>query len=320
MIRFKNVSKHYNPDIVALEDITFDIDSGEFLFLIGASGAGKSTVIRLLIRQELPTQGSIGFEDIEVTEIPRHQLPSYRQKIGVVFQDYKLLETKTIRENINFALEITGKPDDEIADTTQYLLEVVKLEKRSELFPQQLSGGEKQRASIARALANDPKLLIADEPTGNLDPKTSSEIMEILEKINSWGTTVMIATHAKEIVDQYNRRILKLEEGRLVSDLEGKYDSIHVDEQQFEETQPKVSKVSEQDDEECLVTIDSEITVLDLPSDIEKILTDNKVETLENLLDLTEEDLKNIKGLGKKKTEIILAKLEQFLNGGENKE
>ncbi len=217
MVNFQNVSKFYDPDIIALRDISFSIDDGEFLFLTGPSGAGKSTLIKLLIREEIPSKGDILFEDIDIVTLPRPALPIYRQQIGIVFQDYKLIDTKTVRENIKFALEITNKDDDIVDETTDYLLEVVKLDKRAHLFPQQLSGGEKQRAGIARALANDPKLLIADEPTGNLDPDTALEIIEILKKINSWGTTILIATHDKEIVDLLQKRVIRLENGQLVS-------------------------------------------------------------------------------------------------------
>ena len=192
MIHIQEISKFYKPDIIALKDVTFDIDTGEFMFLVGPSGAGKSTLIRLIIKQELPTQGTIIFDDTDVMKLEKSLLPYYRQQIGVVFQDYKLIRSKTVRENIEFALEITGKTDKEIKETTDSLLEVVALTDRQQLFPDQLSGGEKQRAGIARALANDPKLLIADEPTGNLDPETSFEIADILESVNKWGTTMLI--------------------------------------------------------------------------------------------------------------------------------
>jgi cell division transport system ATP-binding protein len=248
MISFNKVSKIYSKDIVALRDINFDIDKGEFMFLVGHSGAGKSTLIRLLIRQELPTKGNILFDQIDVTQITRKMLPIYRQNIGVVFQDYKLIESKTVKENIEFALEITGKSDTEIEETTQSLIDVVRLKKRGHLFPNQLSGGEKQRAGIARALANDPQLLIADEPTGNLDPQTSEEIIEILEKINSWGTTIMIATHDKETVNRLQKRVIRLENGKVVSDLQSStyhaysIDQITIDNHSQSETQEEDSK------------------------------------------------------------------------------
>jgi len=224
IVNFDKVSKIYKGDIIALKDVSFSIIPGEFCFIVGPSGAGKSTVIRLLIRQEFPTDGLIRFEDVNVTEIPRKLLSIYRQQIGVVFQDLKLIPSRTVRENIAFALEITNKPKDQIIETTEYLLETVHLEKRADLFPEDLSGGERQKVGIARALANDPKLLIADEPTGNLDPHTSDEILEILNAINGWGTTIMVVTHDKDIVDKGKKRVIHMRDGAIESDRVGGYD------------------------------------------------------------------------------------------------
>lgn len=224
IIDFDNVTKTYNKgEIKALEDVTFAADEGEFFFVVGHSGAGKSTLIRLLIRQEVPSTGSITFEDIDVPQIPRKMLSIYRQQLGIVFQDLKLIPSKTVRENIEFALEITGKPKKELQETTDYLLELIKLQDRGHLFPEALSGGENQRVAIARALANDPKLFIADEPTGNLDPETSEEIIDLLKTINSWGTTVMVVTHDVEIVNRMQTRVLQMEGGRLIDDSQGGY-------------------------------------------------------------------------------------------------
>ncbi|WKZ30972.1 MAG: ATP-binding cassette domain-containing protein [Candidatus Dojkabacteria bacterium] len=223
IIKFDKVSKVYKGSINALDDVTFNVDEGEFFFVVGTSGAGKSTIIRLLIRQELPTTGDIAFEDIAVTKIPRKMLSIYRQQLGIVFQDLKLIPSKTIRENVSFALEILGKDRKEVTDTTDYLLEVVKLQDRANLFPEDLSGGERQRTAIARALANDPKLLIADEPTGNLDPDTSFEILEILKTVNSWGTTVMIVTHDRDIVDAMKTRVIHMDKGKIAGDYVGGY-------------------------------------------------------------------------------------------------
>jgi cell division transport system ATP-binding protein len=179
MLLFDKVNKKYDENITALEDVGFKVDDGEFLFLVGPSGAGKTTLLRLLIREEIPTSGSIFFREIEVPKIPSKLLPTYRQKLGIVFQDIKLLANKTLAENINFALEILGKEDKEIKETTDYLLETVGLQDRRNLFPQQLSGGEQQRGAIARALANNPELFVADEPTGNLDPDNAFQVLEI---------------------------------------------------------------------------------------------------------------------------------------------
>lgn len=223
MINFKNVSKIYGKDILALDDVTFFADQGEFFFIVGHSGAGKSTILRLLIRQEFPTKGNILFEEIDVSQIPRKMLSIYRQELGIVFQDLKLIQSKTVRENLQFPLEITNKNSKEISETTDYLLELIGLKDRSKLFPSALSGGEKQKVAIARALANDPKLFIADEPTGNLDPDTSLEILELLKTINSWGTTVMVVTHDADIVDYMQTRVIHMENGKLIDDKRGGY-------------------------------------------------------------------------------------------------
>jgi cell division transport system ATP-binding protein len=226
MLYFDKVTKKYNDDITALEDVLFKIDRGEFSFLVGPSGAGKTTLLRLLIREELPSSGSIFFEDIEVQKLPRKLLPAYRQRLGVVFQDIKLLESKTLEENISFALEILGKEDKEITETTDYLLELVKLQDRKKLFPQQLSGGEQQRAAIARALANSPDLLVADEPTGNLDPDSGLGVLNILKDINKAGTTVLVISHDRDIVNQMKTRVIRMVDGKIISDTKGDYDSI----------------------------------------------------------------------------------------------
>lgn len=220
MVKFDTVTKRYDENIVALEDVCFEIEQGEFCFVTGPSGAGKSTIVKLLIKDEVPTSGSIFYEDIEVPKIPRKMLPSYRQKLGVVFQDMKLLNTRTLRENITFALEILQKKPKEIKDTADYLLELVGLEDRRNLFPQQLSGGEQQRGAIARALASNPGLLLADEPTGNLDDENAYMILDILKKINSSGTTVLVITHDNILVngDKEKTREIHLKGGRVESD------------------------------------------------------------------------------------------------------
>ena len=224
MIHFDNVEKKYD-EITALKEVSFEIPDGEFCFIVGPSGAGKSTIMKLLIREELPTSGDIVFDKISVPKLPNKLVPEYRQKIGMVFQDLKLLPTKTLEENINFALEILNKSQKEIEDTTQYLLELVDLKERRNLFPNELSGGEQQRVSLARALVNNPTVLIADEPTGNLDPDTAREIMSLLEDINKAGTTILMATHAKEIVDYMKKRVIAIEKGEIVRDEKrGKYE------------------------------------------------------------------------------------------------
>jgi len=249
LIKFKNVRKEYKGGIVALEDISFDLDSGEYIFIVGPSGAGKSTIVRLVIRAEHPTAGEIVFEEIDVPSIPRKLLSIYRQQLGIVFQDLKLIPRKTVRENIHFALEITDKSKNEALDTTNYLLDLVNLSNRSELFPRQLSGGEMQRVALARALANEPKLLIADEPTGNLDPKTADGILDLLDTVNSLGTTVMVITHDKNIVDKMQKRVIHLDKGRIVADEQGGYESKGKNKSKGPtkvKTKQKIKKVAEQ--------------------------------------------------------------------------
>lgn len=222
MIIFDTVTKKYKDSITALEDVSFRIDPGEFCFVVGPSGAGKSTIMKLLIREEVPTSGSIFFNEIEVPKLNRRLLPAYRQKLGVVFQDIKLLSTKTLEENIAFALEILDKSNKEIKDTTDYLLDLVGLRDRRELFPQELSGGEQQRGAIARALANKPDLFIADEPTGNLDSQNAKQILEILKTINNSGTTVMVISHDMNLINNSKDRTINIKDGKLNSDTNAK--------------------------------------------------------------------------------------------------
>jgi len=300
MLLFDNVTKKYNPDITALEDVTFSIDTGEFSFLVGPSGAGKTTLLRLLIREELPTSGTIFFEDVEITKLPKPLVPKYRQRLGVVFQDIKLLPSKTLEENVAFALEILGKPDKEIKETTDYLLNLVKLENRRSLFPIQLSGGEQQRGAIARALASNPDLLIADEPTGNLDPDNSFQILEILRSINKSGTTVMVISHDKEIVDFMKTRVIRIENGKVISDNKGDYDTIkkpkkpsiiHTEEKI--NTAEEIEKVLKPEEEKKDESIPDD-SIKDLNKKVLKKLIQNNITNMDTILKLTEDDLKNM--------------------------
>lgn len=218
MIQYLDVSKKYGNDIVAVENINFQLEEGEFLFLVGSSGSGKTTIIKLLIREEIPSQGKIFFEDSEVTKLRRKHIYNLRRKVGVVFQDFKLIPELSAYENIAFAMEAAGKNDKEIREKVPYLLEIVGLENRMGSFPKQLSGGEKQRVAIARAMANNPKILIADEPTGNLDPDSAWDILQILSKINTWGTTVIMSTHESDFVNTLHKRVIKLENGKIIRD------------------------------------------------------------------------------------------------------
>lgn len=318
MLLFDNVSKKYDKDIIALEDVHFEIDRGEFSFLVGPSGAGKTTLLRLLIREELPTSGNILFEDIEVPKLPRKLLPKYRQRLGVVFQDMKLLQSKTLDENISFALEILGKANKEIEETTDYLLELVKLQDRRHLFPKQLSGGEQQRAAIARALANAPDLLVADEPTGNLDPDNALQVLNILKDINNTGTTVLVISHDRDIVNEMKTRVIRIDKGKIVSDTKGDYDAM---EKPKAPEPPKIEtdKEESQDKKENgkkRKKIKADKTLKGLNKGVVDKLLDAKINNIELVLNLTERDLENL-GLSKKEKETIEDFVRKYLNSKE---
>ncbi|MFH0906942.1 MAG: cell division ATP-binding protein FtsE [bacterium] len=224
MIKFNKVSKIYTPDCRALQDINLNIKDKEFVSIAGRSGAGKSTLIKLLIREELPSKGQVFWGEQNICEIKNRDLPFWRRQIGMVFQDFKLLPNKTAYENIAFAMEVSGRSKHEIERDVPQLLKLVNLVDRAEHFPDQLSGGEKQRIAIARALAHRPEILIADEPTGNLDPLHTWEIIRLLLKINELGTTVILSTHDREIINGLDRRVITLEKGKVIKDDEnGKY-------------------------------------------------------------------------------------------------
>jgi cell division transport system ATP-binding protein len=218
MIELINVSKSYPNGIDALHDINLTIGKEEFVFLVGSSGAGKTTLLKLLYREERPTAGKVVVDRVNVVDLDSRQVPYLRRNIGVVFQDFKLLPKRTVYENVAFALRVTGAPRSTIRRKAMQSLELVGLLRRVNSFPDELSGGEKQRACIARAIVNNPPILLADEPTGNLDPTTSWDILQLLDKINKRNTTVVVATHNKSIVDEMKRRVVELEGGRLVRD------------------------------------------------------------------------------------------------------
>ena len=224
VIDFKDVTKNYPGKVIAVDNISFKIEIGEFVSLVGPSGAGKSTLIRMLTREELPTSGRIYVAGRDITTLKTKDLPYFRRKVGIIFQDFKLLPKKTVYENVAFALEVAGISNAEINDRVPKMIEIVGLTKQSKSLSEELSGGEKQRVSIARALVHRPKILIADEPTGNLDPVTTWEIIELLFKINRQGTIVLLATHDKEVVDALQRRVITMRDGRIVGDAQhGKY-------------------------------------------------------------------------------------------------
>lgn len=218
MIEFKNVSKIYNEDTAALKNINLDIDKGEFIFLVGPSGSGKSTFIKLIIKEIGETIGNIFIAGRNICNLKNSRIPQLRRNIGCVFQDFKLLPNKTAFENVAFALEVIGRPGYEIKVQVPQILKLVGLHKKDNSYPHQLSGGEQQRISIARAFVNRPPILLADEPTGNLDPATSEGIMKILSRINLIGTTVVMATHDRSIVNSMRRRVVELEEGEIIRD------------------------------------------------------------------------------------------------------
>ena len=225
MIYFDNVSKLYNNGrSAALEEVTFQIDPKEFVSIVGHSGAGKSTLLKMIIAEDKPTSGTVFFESLDIHRIPKTRLPQYRRKIGTVFQDFKLLPHKTAYENIAFAMEANGRTDEEIAENVPQALALVDLTDKAWNFPNELSGGEKQRVAIARAIVNQPDIIVADEPTGNLDPIATYEVVQILRKINDLGTTVVMTTHNKGVIDELGRRVITMDGGRIVRDDEsGKY-------------------------------------------------------------------------------------------------
>jgi cell division transport system ATP-binding protein len=218
VIKLENVSKIYKGEHMALRDASVDIDKGEFVFLVGPSGSGKSTFLRLLNREETPEKGKIYVAGKDIGDLPGYKVPYLRRNIGSVFQDFKLLPTKTVAENVAFALEAIGRPKSSIREAVPQILELVGLGRKAQSMPDELSGGEQQRVSIARAFVNRPLILLADEPTGNLDPATSVGIMKLLDRINRTGTTVVMATHDRGIVDTMRRRVIELDRGRIVRD------------------------------------------------------------------------------------------------------
>ncbi len=224
MISFHNVSKVYNNHLVALENVNFTIKSTEFVSVVGRNGAGKSTIIKLLIGEEKPSKGRVFFGDCEVNKLKPVDLSQLRRKIGIVFQDFRLLATKNAYENIAFALEVEGRTQAEIDSFVPQILDIVGLSRHAYNFPHELSGGEKQRVAIARAMIHRPEVLVADEPTGNLDPINSAEIVKLLLKINELGTTVILVTHNKDIVNSLDRRVISLDNGKIIRDEEkGKF-------------------------------------------------------------------------------------------------
>ena len=224
MVLMQNVRKVYDRDTVALDDVSLTINDGEFVFLVGPSGSGKTTLMKLITGELRPTSGTVIINDFDMSTIKRRKLPKMRRTLGVVFQDYRLIENMSVYDNVAFAMRVVGAPNKEIKKRVPYILELVGLEGREKRLPTELSGGEQQRVAIARALVNSPRMIVADEPTGNLDPARSLELMLLLEKINEMGTTVLVVTHEKELVNAFNKRVITIDSGNLVSDgMEGYY-------------------------------------------------------------------------------------------------
>jgi cell division transport system ATP-binding protein len=220
LIRFENVSKEYKNGVKALSNIDLSIKKGEFVFIVGPSGAGKSTLVKLILKEENPTEGKICLNGMDITKVKNRKIPYIRRNVGVVFQDFRLLPNKTVYENVAFAMEIVGAHPKEIRRNVPMVLSMVDLSRKAHCYPDELSGGEHQRVSISRAIVNNPPILIADEPTGNLDPETAWEIMKVMRDINRRGTTVLMATHAKDIVDIMKKRVIAIESGKIVRDEE----------------------------------------------------------------------------------------------------
>lgn len=225
MIKFVDVTKVYDNNTLALKNVTLTIEKGEFVFLVGSSGAGKSTIIKMLFKEIEPTSGKLFLNDTDVTSLKKNQVPFYRRKIGVIFQDFKLIPTLNVYENVAFALRVTEATYRDIKKKVPLALSLVGLSDKYKSFPNELSGGEQQRVSIARAIVNNPSLLIADEPTGNLDPETAMGIMDTLNNVNKNGTTILMATHARDIVDAMKKRVIAVESGTIIRDeIRGTYD------------------------------------------------------------------------------------------------
>jgi cell division transport system ATP-binding protein len=219
VIRFEEVSKQYkNSNRPALTDINLDVEQGEFVFLVGSSGSGKSSLLRLLLKEEVPTSGSVSIDGLDIGKLSNRKVPALRRTLGIVFQDFRLLPSKSVFDNVAFGMEVIGKGRKEILDRVPEVIDLVGLEGKEERLPSELSGGEQQRVALARAFINQPKILLADEPTGNLDPSTSVGIMKLLDRINRTGTTILMATHDVAIVDQMRKRIVQLEQGTIVRD------------------------------------------------------------------------------------------------------
>ena len=254
MIDFEHVSKEYKRGgKLALEDVNFHVDDGEFVFLLGHSGAGKSTLLKLILREETPTAGKVFVDGRDVARMRRHQIPYLRRQMGIIFQDFRLIPSMTVYENIAFAMHVTNIGSKQIKERVNYMLELVHLEDKAKMYPEFLSGGEQQRVAVARALAHAPKLVIADEPTGNIDPELSLEMMELLERVSEMGITVLVVTHEHELVHRFHQRVVTLKNGRIISDIPADPEAIAARSAELnawkELTEPVDNEPDEQNDE-----------------------------------------------------------------------
>ncbi len=220
MIEFKNVSKVYSNGTSALKDISLHIKKGEFVFIVGSSGSGKSTFLKLIMHEELPSQGTIYLDGINISHITKKEVPYIRRKMGIVFQDFRLIDKMTVFDNVAFAMRVTGASERDVKKRVPYILNLVELQGKSNRRPAELSGGEQQRVSLARALVNNPSIIIADEPTGNIDPEMSYEIVELLTEINKRGTTILMVTHEHDLVKHFGKRVIEINSGKIISDNE----------------------------------------------------------------------------------------------------
>ena len=248
MIDFINVSKEYKKGgKLALEDINFHVDDGEFVFLLGHSGAGKSTLLKLILREEVPSKGMVMVNGKNVARLRRHQVPYFRRQMGIIFQDFRLIPSMTVYENVAFAMHVTNVGRKQIKERVNYMLDLVHLNDKAKCYPDYLSGGEQQRVAVARALAHSPKLVIADEPTGNIDPELSLEMMELLERVSKTGITVLVVTHEHELVHRFNQRVVTLKDGHIVSDIPAGTDSEELKAATLELTDKLIAKKEELD-------------------------------------------------------------------------
>lgn len=248
MIDFINVSKEYKKGgKLALEDINFHVDDGEFVFLLGHSGAGKSTLLKLILREEVPSKGMVMVNGKNVARLRRHQVPYFRRQMGIIFQDFRLIPSMTVYENVAFAMHVTNVGRKQIKERVNYMLDLVHLNDKAKCYPDYLSGGEQQRVAVARALAHSPKLVIADEPTGNIDPELSLEMMELLERVSKTGITVLVVTHEHELVHHFNQRVVTLKDGHIVSDIPAGTDSEELKAATLELTDKLIAKKEELD-------------------------------------------------------------------------